>query len=82
MNREQYIEMLKANRFDISLIYEYYNIFNKNKSITLDLDTFQQLFMQYMSFGGFNVDIVRKYYDIKFEVVYLYDKNQQTINIY
>jgi hypothetical protein len=43
MNREQYIEMLKTNRFDISLIYEYYNTFNKNTSFTFDINTIQQL---------------------------------------
>ncbi len=32
MSREQYVEMIKTNRFDISLIYEYYNTFNKNQS--------------------------------------------------
>lgn len=82
MNREQYIEMVKTNRFDISLIYEYYNTFNKNKSFTFDLNTFQQLFMQYMGFGGVSVDTVREYYDFKFKVTYLYDKKQQIINIY
>jgi hypothetical protein len=82
MNREQYIEMVKTNRFDISLIYEYYNTFNKNKSFTFDLNTFQQLFMQYMGFGGVSVDAVREYYDFKFKVTYLYDKKQQIINIY
>ena len=46
MNREQYIGMLKTNRFDISLIYEYYNTFNKNTSFTFDINTFQALFMQ------------------------------------
>jgi hypothetical protein len=82
MNREQYIGMLKTNRFDISLIYEYYNTFNKNTSFTFDINTFQQLFMQYMGFGGFNVDTVREYYDSKFKITYLYDKNQQILNIY
>ena len=82
MSREQYIEMLKTNRFDISLIYEYYNIFNKNTSFTFDINTFQQLFMQYMGFGGVSVDAVREYYDSKFKITYLYDKNQQILNIY
>lgn len=82
MNREQYIEMLKTNRFDISLIYEYYNTFNKNTSFTFDLNTFQPLFMQYMGFGSFIVDTVREYYDTKFKIVYLHDKNQQILNIY
>jgi hypothetical protein len=81
MNREQYIEMLKTNRFDISLIYEYYNTFNKNTSFTFDINTFQQLFMQYMGFGGFNVDTVREYYDTKFKIVYLHDKTGQIIKI-
>ena len=70
MNREQYIEMLKTNRFDISLIYEYYNTFNKNTSFTFDLNTFQPLFMQYMGFGNFIVDTVREYYDTKFKIVF------------
>jgi len=82
MNRDQYVEMLKSNKFDISLIYEYYNIFNKNQSFTFDLNTFQQLFMQYMGFGGFSVDTIKDYYDIKFNITYLYDKNQKIINIY
>lgn len=82
MNREQYIEMLKTNRFDISLIYEYYNTFNKNTSFTFDINTFQPLFMQYMGFGSFIVDTVREYYDTKFKIVYLHDKNQQILNIY
>lgn len=82
MNREQYIEMLKTDKFDISLMYEYYNIFNKNASFAFDLNTFQQLFMQYMSFKGFNADAIKNYYDIKFEIIRLYDKNQKIINIY
>jgi hypothetical protein len=82
MNREQYIGMLKTNRFDISLIYEYYNIFNKNTSFTFDINTFQPLFMQYMGFGSFIVDTVREYYDSNFKITYLYDKNQQILNIY
>ena len=63
-------------------IYEYYNIFNKNTSFTFDINTFQPLFMQYMGFGGFIVDTVREYYDTKFKIVYLHDKNQQILNIY
>lgn len=82
MNREQYIGMLKTNRFDISLIYEYYNTFNKNTSFTFDINTFQPLFMQYMGFGSFIVDTVREYYDSNFKITYLYDKNQQILNIY
>jgi len=38
--------------------------------------------MQYMGFGGFIVDTVREYYDTKFKIVYLHDKNQQILNIY
>lgn len=82
MNREQYIEMLKTNRFDISLIYEHYNMFNKNKSFNFDLNTFNNVFMLYVSATGFNVDIIKDYYDAKFNIVYLYDKNQKIINIY
>jgi hypothetical protein len=82
MNRNQYIEMVKANKFDVSLIYEYYNIFNENKSFTFDLNTFNEILMQYIGFAGFNVDIVKDYYDAKFNVTYLYDKNQKIINIY
>jgi hypothetical protein len=81
MNRDQYIEMLKSNKFDISLIYEYYNTFNKNQSFTFDLNTFQQLFMQYMGFAGFNIDIIKDYYDIKFKIIYLYNKTGQIIKI-
>jgi hypothetical protein len=81
MSREQYIEMLKTNRFDISLIHEYYNTFNKNTSFTFDINAFQPLFMQYMGFGGFIVDTVREYYDTKFKIVYLHDKTGQIIKI-
>ena len=81
MNRDQYIKMLKSNKFDISLIYEYYNTFNKNQSFTFDLNTFQQLFMQYMGFAGFNIDIIKDYYDIKFKIIYLYNKTGQIIKI-
>jgi hypothetical protein len=82
MNRDQYIEMIKTNRFDISLIYEYYNMFNKNESFQFDLDTFNAIFMQYIGLRGFNIDSLKNYYDDKFKVIYLYDKNQKIINIY
>jgi endonuclease V-like protein UPF0215 family len=81
MNRDQYIEMLKSNKFDISLIYEYYNTFNKNQSFTFDLNTFNDVFMQYIGFAGFNIDIIKDYYDIKFKIIYLYNKTGQIIKI-
>ena len=82
MNRNQYIEMLKTNKFDISLIYEYYNTFNKNQSFNFDLNAFNNIFMQYMGFGGFSVDAIKDYYDAKFNITYLYNKDQKIINIY
>jgi hypothetical protein len=82
MNRDQYIEMLRTNKFDISLIYEYYNMFNKNQSFNFDLNTFNNIFMQYIGFTGFNVDTIKDYYDGKFNVTYLYNKDQKIINIY
>jgi hypothetical protein len=39
------------------------------------------LFMQYMGFAGFNIDIIKDYYDIKFKIIYLYNKTGQIIKI-
>jgi predicted transcriptional regulator len=86
MNREQYIEMLKSGQFniDINVLYEIYNQINRKSMFTFDVNTFYQLVREYVQVMGTNgvIETLKTYYDSKFKITYLYNKNQQIINIY
>lgn len=86
MNRDQYIEMIKSGQFniDVSVLYEIYNKYKIKSSPVFDMNTFYQLIREYVQIVGTNgiIETLKTYYDSKFNITYLYDKNQKIINIY
>jgi len=84
MNREQYIEMVKTGNFDLNIFYEYYNEFNTNESFKFNINEFQALFNQYISLLGIAgaVNTIREYYDVKFSLVKLLNKDGSLISYY
>jgi hypothetical protein len=86
MNRDQYIEMIKSGQFniDVSVLYEIYNKYKIKSAPVFDMNTFYQLIREYVQIVGTNgiIETLKTYYDSKFNITYLYDKNQKIINIY
>lgn len=83
MNREQYIEMVKTGNFDVSVFYEYYNEFNANELFKFSLEEFNIWFSQYVGFIGIGsvMNSIRRYYDSKFNLISVLDKNGNIIKI-
>jgi hypothetical protein len=84
IERNQYIEMLKTNNFDINIFYEYYNEFNKNELFNFSIADFQMLFNNYVGLVGTHnvINTVREYFNNKFNVFYLTDKEGKLLNIF
>ena len=84
MERHQYIEMIKTGNFGIELFYEYYCEMNEKEEFTFSINEFLPLFNQHISLLGTNnaVNTVRRYYDNKFTLRTLLDKNKNIIQYY
>jgi hypothetical protein len=86
MNREQYIEMLKNNQFnvDINLLYEIYKQKAEGKyEIVFDLDNFNQFIKEYAQIVGTSgiIQTLKEHYDRQFEIIYLKDKQNNIVKI-
>ena len=76
MTREEYITMIKTNNFSIELFYEYYTKHNKKDEFSVPINVFDNLFRQYIHLvgGGNIVGTIRSYYDVKFNLITVLDK--------
>jgi len=82
MNREQYIEMIKTGNFNINIFYEYYTLFNKNESYKFNLEEFNIWFQQYINFKEISnsmINTIREYYDVKFNITKVLDRQGNII---
>jgi len=83
IERHQYIEMIKTGNFDMNIFYEYYSEFNKNELFKFPINEFNMLFNNYINIIGVNgaISTIRNYYDNKFNVITLSDKEGKLINV-
>lgn len=81
MTREQYIDLRLSNRIDITLVFEYY-LNNCENPIVKDIQTFADLFQQFMMMFQPNLEIMFTVYDVKFNLNILRDENNQIIKVY
>jgi hypothetical protein len=86
MDREQYIEMLKNNQFnvDINLLYEIYKQKAEGKyEIVFDLNNFNQFIKEYAQIVGTSgiIQVLKDHYDRQFEIIYLKDKQNNIVKI-
>jgi hypothetical protein len=84
IERHQYIEMIKTGNFDMNIFYEYYSEFNKNELFKFSINEFNMLFNNYINIIGVNgaISTIRNYYDNKFNVITLSDKEGKLINVF
>jgi hypothetical protein len=83
IERHQYIEMIKTGNFDMNVFYEYYSEFNKNELFKFPINEFNMLFNNYINIIGVNgaLNTIRNYYDNKFNIITLSDKEGKLINV-
>ncbi len=83
IERHQYIEMIKTGNFDMNLFYEYYSEFNKNELFKFLINEFNMLFNNYINIIGVNgaINTIQNYYNNKFNIIILSDKEGKLINI-
>jgi hypothetical protein len=83
IERHQYIEMIKTGNFGMNIFYEYYSEFNKNELFKFSINEFNMLFNNYINIIGVNgaISIIRNYYDNKFNIITLSDKEGKLINV-
>lgn len=83
IERHQYIEMIKTGNFDMNIFYKYYSEFNKNELFKFSISEFNMLFNNYINIVGVNsvLNTIRNYYDDKFNIITLLDKEGKLINI-
>jgi hypothetical protein len=84
IERHQYIEMIKTGNFDMNIFYEYYSEFNKNELFKFPINEFNMLFNNYINIIGVNgaISTIRNYYDNKFNIITLSDKEGKLINVF
>ena len=84
IERHQYIEMIKTGNFDMNIFYEYYSEFNKNELFKFSINEFNMLFNNYINIIGVNgaISTIRNYYDNKFNIITLSDKEGKLINVF
>ena len=81
MTREQYIEMRTHNQLDMGLCYEYYQEQSVGHQIK-DMKTFLHYFQPFIQMYGPDFAELIKYYDSKFNLNIMRDKDNQIIKIY
>lgn len=84
MNREEYLVMLNNRELNISCFHDYYTIFNIKENMKFSLEQFLPLFQTYINMIGIGniVQKVRQYYEQKFNIIIVLDKNEKEIYYY
>jgi hypothetical protein len=71
--KEKYIKMRNSGKYDLQWFYDYYR---QNSTDNTDINTFG------MVFNSVNLDNILEHIDRKFELVRVYDKNNNFIKVY
>jgi len=71
--KEKYIKMRNSGKYDLQWFYEHYR---QNSTDKTDINTFG------MIFNSVNLDNILEHIDRKFELVRIYDKNNNFIKVY
>lgn len=83
MNRQEWLDIKRSKEFHINLFYEFYLDKNKKNDIVLDENTFANCFRNYVNLiGKLPISNIIKYYDDKFLIVKIIDKNNNIIDEY
>jgi hypothetical protein len=71
--KDKYIQMRNSGKYDLKWFYDYYI---ENSKDIIDINTFS------MVFNSTNLDNILEHIDKKFELVRIYDKNNNFIKVY
>lgn len=71
--KEKYIKMRNSGKYDLKWFYDYYI---ENSKDIIDINTFS------MVFNSTNLENILEHIDKKFELVRIYDKNNNFIKVY
>lgn len=82
MNREEYLQAARKNEIPMTLLLDYYNIFNRNSKLTFSLETFTDIFAQFLTKFAITLEGVRAYYDRLYGITTIYDKSGNFLGIY
>lgn len=84
MDKNQYLNYFKTGQFDIQIFYNYYIEHNKKEEYNFSLLEFHSHFNQYVSIYGTNnaIATIKQYYDVKFEIVEVLNKEGKVIDRY
>jgi hypothetical protein len=80
MDREKYLKMRMDNQLGMDICYEYYLEQHPNPTIK-DMQSFIQHFQPFIQMFGPDFNELIRFYDSKFNVNILRDKNNQIIKI-
>ena len=73
--RDIYLKMRESNNLDLEIIYKYL----RENGLNIDINTFINIFPIYLQF---NSDLVLNYFDNKFVLLTITDKNGKHIKYY
>lgn len=71
--KDKYIQMRNSGKYDLKWFYDYYI---ENSKDIIDINTFS------MVFNSTNLENILEHIDKKFELVRIYDKNNNFIKVY
>lgn len=81
MEKKEYIKQRKQGLIDIENVWEMYlNVEHENKP-DIPFNIFVQIFPIWLQMSNSNMEYYWNYYDRKFEIEVLYDKNNKIILI-
>ena len=71
--KDKYIKMRNTGKYDLQWFYDYYR---QNSGDSIDINTFGTVF------NSVNLNNILEHIDKKFELVRIYDKNNNFIKVY
>lgn len=82
MTREEYMVHARKNELPYELLIDYYNKHNTKPNLNFSLESFTDIFRQFLSTFAVNLDHIRSYYDREYNIVTVYDKNNNFVTIF
>lgn len=84
MDKQFYLGCLKTGAFTVDVFYDYYKEHNKREEYNFDIINFNNLFNQYISIYGVNkaINTIKQYYNIKFRIIEVLNKEGIIIGYY
>lgn len=80
MTKQDYLNTKQNNQYNIEMLYEFWNKNKKANYKDLKIEEFAILIQDYASAGGnFNQEKLEKYFDSKFNITKVFDKNNNLI---